>query len=99
MQLRQDTLMLLKIYGGIVIIVLLLLPLLPSFPRLLAELLFDPLGQMGMDVLCEVILAIETFATFSASMHFISPMNDRVPLQMFLNQEHKIKYSRVSKVH
>ena len=79
MQMRQNALMLLNVDGGIVFIVLL-----PSFSWLLAELLLDPLGNVGVNVLGQVILAIETFTTFGTSVHFISSMNDRVPLQVFL---------------
>lgn len=69
--------MLLNVYGGIVIIVLLLLPLLlPSFPWLLAKFLFNPLGHVGVNVLGQVIFAVETFTALGASMHFVRPMND-----------------------
>jgi hypothetical protein len=85
MQMRQNALMLLNVDGGIVVIVLL-----PSFPWLLAELLLDPLGNVGVNVLGQVILAIETFTTFGTSMHFISSMNDRVPLQVFLSNNGNI---------
>lgn len=72
---RQYALMLLNVDGGIVVIVLLPL-LLSAFPWLLAKLLLNSLGQMGVNVLGQVILTIKTFTTFGASMHFISSMND-----------------------
>jgi hypothetical protein len=75
MQMRQNALMLLNVDGGIVVIVLL-----PCFPWLLAKLLLNPLGHMGVNVLGQVILAIETFTTFRTTVHFISSMNDRMPL-------------------
>ncbi len=69
--------MLLNVNGGIVVIVLMLLPLLlPTFPWLLAKLLLDPLGHVGVNVLGQVIFAVETFTTLGASMHFIRPVDD-----------------------
>ena len=49
-----------------------------------AQLLFDPLGQMRVNVLGQVVLPIETLAAFGTPVHLVRTVNDRVPLQMFL---------------
>lgn len=71
--------MLLNVDGGIVVSVLLSL-LLAYFAWLLSKLLLDPFGKMRVYVLGQVILAVETFTTLSTSVHFIRPMDDRMPL-------------------
>lgn len=73
----------LNVDSGIVVIVLLLLSLLlllSTLAWLLAKFLFDSLGQMGVDVLGQVIFAIETFTAFRTSMHFVGSMDNRMPL-------------------
>jgi len=84
----QDTLMLLKINGRVVALLLvmmkLLLPTFVSTGLRLTEFLLDSLCQMRMNMLRQMVFAIKSFATFSATVDLVRSVNDGVPLQMFL---------------
>lgn len=59
---------------------MLLLGLQIGFGSLLAELLFDFLRQVRVDVLRKMILAVEPLAALVAAMHLICAVDDRVSL-------------------
>jgi len=54
------------------------------------NLLFHFFGQVRVNVLRQVIFAIEALAALVAPVHFVGPVDNGMPLQVLLNLKFKI---------